>query len=94
MVTVKANMVAHGLARQAFISKTSCIWFDETPDFILSVVARDVTVLYNQYKLALWCKKKEFFLGFLGERFSFLMFSFPLASTKLDLKMGKGFYCG
>ena len=48
MVTVKRFMVAHGLARQAFISKTSCTWFDETPDFILSVVARDVTVLYDQ----------------------------------------------
>jgi len=43
----EANMVAHGLARQAFISKTSCTWLDETPDFILSVVAL-VTVLYDQ----------------------------------------------
>ena len=44
----EANMVAHGLARQVFISKTSCTWLDETLDFILSVVARDVTVLYDQ----------------------------------------------
>jgi len=41
-------MVTHGLARQAFISKTSCTWLDETLDFILSAVARDVTVLYDQ----------------------------------------------
>jgi len=44
----EANMIAHGLARQAFISKTSCTWLDETPDFILSAVARDLTVLHDQ----------------------------------------------
>ena len=44
----EANMVAHGLARQAFTSKTSCTWFDETPDFILGALAHDVTVLYDQ----------------------------------------------
>ena len=44
----EANIVSQGLARQAFISKLSCTWFDETPYFILSAVACDVTVLYDQ----------------------------------------------
>jgi ribonuclease HI len=44
----EANVVAHTLARQAFRSKSSYMWVDETPDFILGVTANDVTVLYDQ----------------------------------------------
>lgn len=44
----EANMVAHYLARQAFDFKSSCIWIDECPDFLLGAVARDVTILIHQ----------------------------------------------
>jgi hypothetical protein len=44
----EANMVAHYLARQAFDFKSSCIWIDECPDFLLGAVARDVSILIHQ----------------------------------------------
>ena len=43
----EANKVAHGLARQAMISRTNCIWDDDPPSFILHLLSDDVTI-FNQ----------------------------------------------
>jgi ribonuclease HI len=39
------NEVAHELASSSFSSKPSSSWFEEPPDFILSRIVNDVTVL-------------------------------------------------
>jgi ribonuclease HI len=39
------NTVAHDLARDSFISRSSCIWVDDPPSFILPTLLFDVTVL-------------------------------------------------
>jgi hypothetical protein len=43
-----ANRVAHELARRAFSSKSSCIWVEVPPSFILEDLVNDVTILMNQ----------------------------------------------
>jgi hypothetical protein len=45
---MKANQVAHELAKNAFISNNSCIWVDEPPSFLLSKLANTVVLLSDQ----------------------------------------------
>jgi ribonuclease HI len=44
----EANRVADVIARVAITSKSSCIWVDEPPSFILEALVNDVTVLGDQ----------------------------------------------
>jgi hypothetical protein len=44
----EANQVAHDLAKNSFISRNSCTWVNEPPSFIISKLANDVIVLYDQ----------------------------------------------
>jgi hypothetical protein len=39
------NKVAHSLARECFISKTTCNWVDEPPSFIPDRLVNDVMIL-------------------------------------------------
>ena len=39
------NTAAHGLARECFNSRISCIWVDEPPSFILQSLLNDVIVI-------------------------------------------------
>jgi ribonuclease HI len=41
----ETNEVAHELARSSFSNKLSSSWFDEPPDFIISRIVNDVTIL-------------------------------------------------
>jgi len=41
----EANQVAHELARQALITKMSCIWDNDPPTFIVPILSNDVTIL-------------------------------------------------
>ena len=42
------NAVAHELARQAVLQKSSFVWIEEPPPSILHLLVNDVTVLVNQ----------------------------------------------
>ena len=44
----ECNSVAHELARQALVGKSSLVWIDDPPTFILQMFVRDVTVLSNE----------------------------------------------
>jgi ribonuclease HI len=41
----EANMCAHVIARESFNSRSSCIWDDDPPRFLVSYLTNDVTVL-------------------------------------------------
>jgi hypothetical protein len=41
----EVNEVAHELARSSFSNKLSSSWFEEPPDFIISRIVNDVTIL-------------------------------------------------
>ena len=41
----EANQVAHELARQALLTKVFCMWDNDPPSFIVSLLANDVTLL-------------------------------------------------
>jgi ribonuclease HI len=44
----ESNQVAHELARQAFMSKASCIWVDEPPNCIIPLISNDVTMFSDE----------------------------------------------
>jgi hypothetical protein len=41
----EANMPAHVIARECFVSKSSCTWDDDPPRFLVSSLTNDVTIL-------------------------------------------------
>ena len=43
-----ANQVAHELARNSFLNRSSCIWADEPPNFIFATLAKDVILIHDQ----------------------------------------------
>jgi hypothetical protein len=42
------NSVAHELARQALLDKSSFVWVDDPSNSILQLLVNDVTILSNQ----------------------------------------------
>ena len=42
------NLVAHELARQALLDKSSFVWVDDPPNSILQLLVDDVAILSNQ----------------------------------------------
>ena len=43
-----ANQVAHELARNSFLNRSSCIWADEPPNFIFATLAKDAILIHDQ----------------------------------------------
>ena len=44
----EVNIVAHELARQAFVQHNSQVWIDDPPSFIFHHLVNDVSILVNQ----------------------------------------------
>jgi len=57
------NSVAHELARQTLLQKSSQVWVDDPPSSILQLLVNDVTVYVNQQSLAevFFFKKKKLY---------------------------------
>ena len=43
-----ANQVAHELAKNSYVNRTSCTWADEPPSFLIATLANDVIIFHNQ----------------------------------------------
>jgi hypothetical protein len=41
----EANQDSHEIAKSSFLNKSSCIWIDEPPSFLISTIINDVTTL-------------------------------------------------
>jgi hypothetical protein len=41
----EANMPAHVIARECFVSESCCTWDDDPPRFLVSSLTNDVTIL-------------------------------------------------
>ena len=58
------NSVAHELARQTLLQKSSQVWVDDPPSSILQLLVNDVTVYVNQQSLAeVFLKKKALIIS-------------------------------
>ena len=44
----EVNEVVHGIVKFVYVNDVSCNWVDEPPDFVVSTLVNDVTILPNQ----------------------------------------------